>query len=64
MLSKFEEAVQDKVGNYTPEGHSAANRAADCKKLAMCQARQYGVWKAASLKTAAHLVRHPCRHVG
>ena len=42
MLSKFEEAIQSKVGAYTPEGRSASNRAADCKKVAMCEAKQYG----------------------
>ena len=42
MLSKFEEAVQVKVGSYTPEGCSANNRAADCRKVAMCEAKQHG----------------------
>ena len=42
MLSKFEEAVQAKVGAYTPDGRSAMNRSADCKKVAMCEAKQHG----------------------
>ena len=33
------------VGSYTPEGRSAGGRAADCKKLAMCEAKQHGVLK-------------------
>ena len=42
MLSKFEEAVQAKMGVYTPDGRSAMNRSADCKKVAMCEAKQHG----------------------
>jgi hypothetical protein len=42
MLSKFEEAVLAKVGTYTPEGRTASGRAADCRKVAMCEAKQHG----------------------
>ncbi|GAX75390.1 hypothetical protein CEUSTIGMA_g2834.t1 [Chlamydomonas eustigma] len=56
MLSKFEEAVQSKVGRYTPEGNSANQRAADCKKVAMCNSKLNSIWKASSVKTAANLV--------
>lgn len=56
MISKYEDAVQEKVGQYTPEGQSAAGRAADCIKVAMTQAKQHSIWKTLSLKTASNLV--------
>mmetsp|Transcript_38886 Transcript_38886/g.86490 ORF Transcript_38886/g.86490 Transcript_38886/m.86490 type:complete len:651 (-) Transcript_38886:1015-2967(-) len=56
MLSRYEEAVQSKVGQYTPEGHSAANRSSDFQKVSMCLAKQHGAWKTMSLKSAANLV--------
>lgn len=57
MLSRFEEAVQAKVGQYTPMGASAAARAADLNKVAFGTAKQHSVWKSMGLKTAAALVR-------
>lgn len=56
MLSRFEEAVQAKVGQYTPQGSSAANRATDLNKMAYGAVKQHGVWKTLSIKTAASLV--------
>uniref|UniRef100_A0A7S0RGS5 PX domain-containing protein n=1 Tax=Chlamydomonas leiostraca TaxID=1034604 RepID=A0A7S0RGS5_9CHLO len=56
MLSRFEEAVQAKVGQYTEQGASAASRATDLNKVAYGTAKQHTVWKTLSLKTAASLV--------
>lgn len=56
MLSRFEEAIQAKVGQYTPQGVSAANRATDLNTLAYGSVKQHGVWKTLSIKTAASLV--------
>ena len=57
MLSKYEEAVQTKLGQYTAEGHSACNRAADLTKFGACHAKQHGVWKTLALKAASNMVR-------
>ncbi|MEW5309807.1 MAG: hypothetical protein WDW38_001665 [Sanguina aurantia] len=56
MLSKFEEAVQAKSGQYTQGGQSAAARGTDCKKLAIANSKQHTVWKNTSVKAAASLV--------
>lgn len=48
-------AVQ--VGQYTPAGQSAGNRANDLNKVAHGSVKQHGVWKTLSIKTAASLVR-------
>ncbi|KAJ9505545.1 hypothetical protein QJQ45_011853 [Haematococcus lacustris] len=56
MLSRFEEAVQAKVGQYTAQGVSAGNRAADLNKAAFGSVKQHSVWRQLSVKTAASLV--------
>ncbi|GFH21458.1 subunit of retromer complex [Haematococcus lacustris] len=55
MLSRFEEAVQAKVGQYTAQGVSAGNRAADLNKAAFGSVKQHSVWRQLSVKTAASL---------
>lgn len=48
---------RSQVGQYTEQGASAANRAADLNRVAYGSAKQHSVWKTLSLKTAASLVR-------
>lgn len=54
---QWEETLRAHSGTYTEAGYSASKRAADCKQLSYATARQHTLWKSASVKTAASLVR-------
>ncbi|KAG1676261.1 hypothetical protein FOA52_006479 [Chlamydomonas sp. UWO 241] len=62
-LATYEEVQTAVLGQYTPDGISAAKRAADFSAVSKASAAQAGIWKGASMRAAGQLVTLHDHHI-